>query len=95
MTRWIVIAVALAIGFALVAYDARTDDTGVEATVLLAVALALTLAAPRAALAIALGVALPMAALNGSFAALAFSGLGALIGYALRRGTGGSLSRAG
>ena len=94
MTRWVVIALALAVGVFLLSYDRRTDDTGVEAALLLASALALTLAAPRAAIAVALGIALPMVVLNGSFPGLLFSGVGAAVGYAMRRGTG-SLSRAG
>ena len=93
MIRWIVIAAALALGLVLVGYDRRTDDSGVEAGVLLASALALTLAAPRVAIAIALGIALPMAVLNGSFPALIFSGIGAGLGYVMRRAT--QLSRAG
>ena len=100
MTRWIVIALSLVVGFFLLSYDQRTDDSGVEAGLLLASALALTLAAPRSAIAIWLGVGLPIAAYDswhGGVAAmltLVFSGAGALIGYAMRRGTG-SVSRAG
>ena len=100
MSRWVVIAVALVVGLFLLSYDQRTDDSGIEAGLLLLSALVLTLAAPRAAIAIWLGVGLPIAAYDswhGGLAAmltLVFSGVGALIGYAARRGTG-SLSRAG
>ncbi|HKW79302.1 MAG TPA: hypothetical protein VJQ09_09365 [Candidatus Limnocylindria bacterium] len=91
--RWIVIAAALVVGFFLLSYDQRTDDAGVEAALLVATSLALTLAAPRAALAIALAVGLPIVGwslLHGNAAAiivLAFSGIGAAIGYAIRRST--------
>ena len=93
MRRWIVIAIALTIGFGMLAYDQRTDDTGIEVGLLVATSLALTLAAPRSALAIALAIGLPIAAYslwhgNGAaIAALLFSGVGAGIGYALRRTT--------
>ena len=93
MNRWIVILAALVVGLFMLSYDQRTDDTGVEAGLLVATALALTLAAPRAAVAIALAIGLPIAAYslwhgNGpALAALAFSGAGAAIGYFMRRGT--------
>jgi len=93
MTRWIVVAVALAIGFFMLSYDQRTDDTGIEVGLLVGTALALTLAAPRAAIAIALAIGLPIAAYslwhgNGAaLAALVFSSVGAGIGYLMRRGT--------
>ena len=91
MTRWIVLAIALVVGFFLLSYDQRTDDSGVEAALLVASALALTLAAPRVAIAIALAVGLPIAGWslwhgNGAgLIALVFSGAGAAIGYAMRR----------
>ena len=93
MTRWIVLAVALVVGLFLLSYDQRTDDTGVEASLLVATSLALTLAAPRVAIAIALAIGLPIAAWsvwhgNGAaVVALVFSGIGAAIGYAMRRGS--------
>ena len=93
MTRWIVLAIALVVGFFLLSYDQRTDDSGVEAALLVASALALTLAAPRVAIAIALAVGLPIAGWslwhgNGAgLIALVFSGAGAAIGYAMRRGS--------
>ena len=92
MTRWIVIGVALLVGNFLLGYDQRTDDTGVEVGLIVASALALTVAAPRAALAIALAIGLPIAGnsiVHGNYAgaiALLFAGAGALIGYAMRRG---------
>jgi hypothetical protein len=92
MTRWIVIGVALLAGIWLLGYDQRTDDTGVEVALIIAIALALTVAAPRAALAVALAVGLPIAAssfMHGNppgAAAVAISGAGAAIGYAMRRG---------
>ena len=91
--RWIVLTAALAIGFFMLSYDQRTDDTGVEAGLLVATSLALTLAAPRVAIAIALAIGLPIAAYslthgNGAaVAALIFSSVGAAIGYVMRRGT--------
>ena len=53
---------AVLVGFFLLGYDQRTDDTGVEAGLILALSLALALAAPRRWVAIGLGVALPIAA---------------------------------
>ena len=91
MTRWIVLAVALVIGLFLLSYDQRTDDTGVEAGLLVATSLALTLAAPRVAIAIALAIGLPIAAWSmwhgggAAVVALMFSGAGAALGYAMRR----------
>jgi hypothetical protein len=89
--RWIVVAVALAVGFFLLSFDQRTDDTGVEAGLLVASALALTLAAPGVAIAVALAIGLPIGAWsvwhgNGAgLVALAFAGAGAGIGYLMRR----------
>lgn len=85
MRSWVVIAVALVGGFLLRSADLRTDDTGIEATLLLGSALVLTLLVPRAAFAIALALGLPIVLLNGGLPALLFSGLGAAIGYGLRR----------
>jgi hypothetical protein len=93
VTRWIVLAVALAVGFFMLSYDQRTDDTGVEVGLLVATSLALTLVAPRAAIGVALAIGLPIAAYslwhgNGAaVAALVFSSAGAGIGYLMRRGT--------
>ena len=93
MNRWIVIAVALLIGFFLLSYDQRTDDAGIEAGLLVATSLALTLAAPRAALAIALAIGLPIVAYdvwhgNGpAVIALVFAFVGAGLGYLMRRMT--------
>jgi hypothetical protein len=90
MTRWIVLALALGVGFFMLSYDQRTDDTGVEVALLVATSLALTLAAPRAAIAIALAIGLPIAAYslwhgNGAaIAALVFSSIGAGMGYVMR-----------
>jgi len=92
VTRWIVIAVALLVGIFLLGYDQRTDDTGVEVGLIIASALALTVAAPRAALAVALAIGLPIAGssvLHGNYAgvvAILVAGAGAVIGYAMRRG---------
>jgi len=93
MRRWIVIAVALVIGFWMLSYDQRTDDSGVEAGLLVGISLALTLAAPRAWLAIALAMALPIVGWNlshGNGAALivlVFAFVGAGLGYVMRRAT--------
>ena len=91
MKQLIVLAAALGVGFYLLSYDQRTDDTGVEAALLLATSLAFTVAVPRIPIAIALAIGLPIAGYslwhgNGAgLAALAFSGIGAAIGYAMRR----------
>jgi len=57
-----VLLAAVLVGFFLLGYDQRTDDTGAEAGLILALSLALALAAPRRWVAIGLGVALPIAA---------------------------------
>ena len=91
MIRWVVLTGALVLGFLLLGYDQRTDDTGVEVALILAVSLALAAAAPRMALGVALAVGLPIAVfgvLGGSWAslvALVIAGAGAFIGYAMRR----------
>lgn len=89
----LVMAAAIFTGYALQEYDKRTDDTGVEAALLVAIALAFTLAAPRRALAIGLAVGLPIVVWslmfgNGAaFIALAFSLFGAGLGWLMRRGS--------
>ncbi len=83
--KWIVLAVALAVGILLMSYDRRTDDTGIEVGLIVGSALALALVAPRVALAIALAIGLPIAILNGGVPTLLFSGVGAAIGWAMRR----------
>ena len=92
MSRWLVLAVALALGFLLLAYDQRTDDTGVEVALIIGSALACTLAAPRVAVAIALAIGLPIAAYSlgdghgsAGVVALLFSGAGAFAGWAPRQ----------
>jgi hypothetical protein len=88
-----VLAAAVLAGFFMLSYDQRTDDTGVEAALLVAIAIALTLAAPRRALAVGLGVGLPIAAWsvmhgNGAaLAALAFALVGAGSGWLIWRGS--------
>src|SRR5207249_10152677 len=90
MTRWIVLAVALVVGFFLLSYDQRTDDTGVEASLLVATSLALKLAAPRVAIAIALAIGVPIAAWSvwhgngGAVVAFVFPGIGSANGDAMR-----------
>lgn len=92
MTRWIVIGIALVVGFFLLSYDQRTDDTGVEVALIIATSMALTLAAPRAAVAVALAIGLPIAGWsvmqgNGpGIAALLIAGAGAFLGWTMRRG---------
>ena len=82
---------ALVLGFLLLGYDQRTDDTGVEIALILGVSLVLAAAAPRMALGVALAVGLPIAVfgvLGGTWAslvALAIAGAGALLGYLMRR----------
>ncbi len=91
MKQLIVLAAALGVGFFLLSYDQRTDDTGVEVALLVATSMAFTVAAPRIPIAIALAIGLPIAGYslwhgNGAaLAALGFSGIGAAIGYAMRR----------
>ena len=88
-----VLVAAVVAGFFMLAYDQRTDDTGVEAAILVAISLALALAAPRRALAVGLGVGLPIAVwsvMNGNGAgvtALAFALFGAGMGWLMRRGS--------
>jgi hypothetical protein len=91
--RWIVITIALVVGFWMLSYDQRTDDSGIEAGLLVGISLALTLAAPRAWLAIALAMGLPIVGwglTHGNGAALivlVFAFVGAGLGYAVRRAT--------
>jgi hypothetical protein len=91
MNRWIVLVIALAAGFVLYGYDRRTDDTGVEVALIIALSMALTLAAPRVWIAIALAVGLPLALgsmLAGNppgIAALLIAGAGAFLGYVMRK----------
>jgi hypothetical protein len=88
-----VLVVAVLIGFFMLTYDQRTDDTGVEVALLVALSLALAVAAPRRALAVGLAVGLPIAAwsvINGNgaaVAALAFALFGAGVGWLMRRGS--------
>lgn len=90
--RWIVLLAGIVVGFTLLGYDQRTDDTGVEAALLIASAMALAFAAPRVWIAVALAVGLPIAlssALHGNapgIAAVFMTGAGALLGAALRGG---------
>ena len=87
-----VLAIAVAVGFFMLSYDQRTDDTGVEVALLVALSLALAVAAPRRALAVGLAVGLPIAAwslINGNgaaVAALAFALFGAGLGWFMRQG---------
>ena len=62
MSPRIVLTFALALGFLLLSYDQRTDDTGVEVALIVGSALVCTLAAPRIAIAITLAIGLPIAA---------------------------------
>ena len=84
--------VAVAVGFFMLSYDQRTDDTGVEVALLVALSLALAVAAPRRALAVGLAVGLPIAAWSvmtgncAAVAALAFALGGAGLGWFMRRG---------
>ena len=77
----------------MLSYDRRTDDTGVEAALLVAISLALASAVPRRWLAIALAVGLPITAWSvlyanaGGVLALGFALLGAGLGWLMRRGS--------
>jgi len=88
-----VLLIAVAVGLFMLSYDQRTDDTGVEVALLVALSLALAVAAPRRALAVGLAVGLPIAAwsvINGNgaaVAALAFALGGAGLGWLMRRGS--------
>jgi hypothetical protein len=94
MNRWIVITVALVAGFFLYGYDQRTDDTGVEVALIVAIAMALTLAAPRVWVAVALAIGLPIALgsmLAGNppgIAVLLIACAGSFLGYVMRRSVG-------
>jgi len=90
----LVLLAAVIVGFFLLGFDQRTDDTGVEVGLILALSLALALAAPRRWVAIGLGVALPIAAasaLNGhvdvAAVVLAIGMVGAGLGWLMRRGS--------
>jgi hypothetical protein len=79
-------------GFFMLAYDQRTDDTGVEAGLIVALSLALALAAPRRWIAVALGVALPIVAaslfsgrLDVAAVVLGIAAVGARLGWLMRR----------
>lgn len=92
MRETVVLSVAIIVGFFLFGFDQRTDDTGVEAGLILALSLALALAAPRRALGVALGVALPIVAasifggrLDVAVVVLGIAGLGAWLGSMMRR----------
>jgi len=88
-----VLVAAVLAGFFMLSLDQRTDDTGVEAALLVAISLALAVAAPRLALAVGLGVGLPIAAWsvmngnNGGILALGFAFVGAGVGWLMRRGS--------
>ena len=87
-----VLIAALVAGFTMLVYDQRTDDTGVEVALLVALSLALAVAAPRRAFAVGVAIGLPIAAsslLSGNgaaLAALAFALFGAGLGWMMRRG---------
>lgn len=98
MKDLLVILAAVLVGFFLLGYDQRTDDTGVEAALIVALSLALAVAAPRRWIAIGLGVGLPIAASSAINArwdgqwlvaavvlALALGGAG--LGWLMRRGS--------
>ena len=84
----IVIVLACVAGLWLASIDARTDDTGIEASLIFLIAAALSAVRPRAAVLIALIVGTPIpiveamrtSGLPGGIAALGFSIAGALVG---------------
>jgi hypothetical protein len=91
---WVILLAAVVIGFFLLGYDQRTDDTGVEAGLVLALSLALALAAPRRWIAVALGVSLPIVAaslfsggLDVAAVVLGIAAVGARLGSLMRRRT--------
>jgi len=88
-----VLLAAVLVGFFLLGYDQRTDDTGVEVGLILGLSLALALAAPRRWIAVALGVALPIVAaslfgghLDVAAVVLGIAAIGAWLGGMMRRG---------
>jgi len=90
----VVLLVAVLAGLFLLGYDQRTDDTGVEAALVVALSLALALAAPRRALGVALGVSLPIVAasifsgrLDVATVVLGIAAVGAWLGRSMRRGS--------
>ena len=94
MKDLLVLLAAVIVGFFLLGFDQRTDDTGVEVGLILALSLALALAAPRRWVAIGLGVSLPIAAgsaLNGRIdvaaVVLVIGMVGAGLGWLMRRGS--------
>ncbi len=84
----IVVVLACVAGLWLASVDARTDDTGIEASLIFLIAAALSAVRPRAAVLIALIVGTPIpiveamrtSGLPGGIAALGFSVAGALVG---------------
>jgi len=89
----LVLLAAVLVGFFLLGYDQRTDDTGVEVGLILGLSLALALAAPRRWIAVALGVALPIVAaslfgghLDVAAVVLGIAAIGAWLGGMMRRG---------
>ncbi len=68
----VVIALAGVAGLWLVAVDARTDDTGIEAGVIFLIAAALAAVRPRAAIVIAFIVGAPAGALLGAYLGIIF-----------------------
>ena len=94
MRDLLVLLAAVLVGFFLLGYDQRTDDTGVEAGLILALSLALALAAPRRWVAIGLGVALPIAAasvikghVDVAAVVLVIAMVGAGLSWLMRRGS--------
>ena len=95
MRNGIVIALALAAGVLLAAYDLRTDDSGIEVGLLLIAAVVLTTFAPRRWWLIALCVGLPIPAAEiviahsslppAGIAALAVTIVGTVIGSVIVR----------
>jgi len=97
---WLILLAAVVVGFFLFGYDQRTDDTGVEAGLILALSLALALAAPRRWVAVALGVALPIVAaglfsgrLDVAAVVLGIAAVGARLGSLMRRGSVAAVAR--
>jgi uncharacterized membrane protein len=90
----LVLLAAVLVGFFLLGFDQRTDDTGVEVGLIVAMSLALALAAPRRAVAVGLGVGLPIAAASAitghidiAAVVLVIALFGAGLGWLMRRGS--------
>ena len=97
MRNAIAIVLALVVGVLLASYDTRTDDTAIELGLLLIASVALAFVAPTRwwLIALCVGLPIPMAEIvvlrssipPAGVVALAVTIVGALIGFAIARGS--------